>query len=408
MSSVPLATTILGWTVVVAVGGITYLYYSHDKRRPIKVRSSRAQSINDGTETRSSKSRRNNTGVSSDGGSATAPARSKKKQQPAKAAQPAPPQSFADHDNEEAEDNSWAHELAEMARGSSLAPPKRTQSRQKTVKQRSANKVAADLSTETSTTTGADADDDRSLSPSPELAAQAERHMSDMLEPAAPGPSVLRLTEPENQLPPRQKPAPKVQKQDESKKQRQNKKKAEEKKQQNEEIEKIRRAQREQQMRTAREARGEPAKNGLAAPAPTKNAWDSKPVGAPPVTANGNGLLDTFTSEKINGDSGTGGNKSDASNGSNWQEELPSEAEQLRRIMNSDESAWKTVSKKGKKSRKNTLEMESGGAVQPVEPSAKVKEEKAAKATTNGHRNGTQEHTENTFSSPLDSDWCVA
>jgi hypothetical protein len=408
MSSVPLATTILGWTVVVAVGGATYLYYSQDKRRPIKVRNSRAQSINDGSEMRSSKSRRNNTGLSSDGGSATALARPKK-QKPAKAVQPVRTQSFVADDNEEAEDNSWAHELAEMAKGSSLAPPQRTQSRQKTVKQGSANKVAAGVSTETSTTTGADADDDRSPSLSPELLAQTEGDISDMLETAAPGPSVLRLTEPENQLPARQKPAPKAQKQEESKKQRQNKKKAEEKKQQNEEIEKIRRAQREKQMRTAREARGEPAKNGLGAPAPTKNAWDSKPVSAPPVTTNGNGLLDTFTSEKYNRGSGTGGNKSDGSNGSNWQEELPSEEEQLRMILDTDETAWKTVSKKGKKSRKNTItEMEDGGAVQPVDTNTKVKVEKPTKVTTNGHRNGTQEHTANTFSSPLDSDWSVA
>jgi hypothetical protein len=331
-----------------------------------------------------------------------------KKQKLGQAPEPVRKQQFASEDNNKAEDEAFAAEFMNTVNGSKLAPPKRTQSRQKTVRQSNANKVAAEVSTETSTT-GADADDDRSPSLSPELPpadgpVREGADVSDMLEPAAAGPSVLRLTEPENKMPARQKPAPKAPKQEESKKQRQNKKKAEEKRLQHEEDEKLRRVQLEKQLRTAREARGEPAKNGMGAPAPTKNAWtESKPATAPSATVNGNGLLDTFSSEKVNPATRNGSRKVNGTNGSSWQRDLPSEEEQLRMIMEDDESAWKTVSKKSKKARKNTTsdgeKSDSGGAVQPVEmPKASLKED-ARGANTN---------REDGFGSPLDSTWSVA
>ena len=158
-------------------------------------------------------------------------------------------------------------------------------------------------------------------------------------------------------------------KEEETKRQRQNRKKAEERKIAREEDEKARRVLLEKQLRTARESRGEAARNGLA-PAPSTSAWTNNgpqkaAVSAPINGANGT-LLDTFVSEnappsqpKMNGNGRQGG----------WAEHgLPSEEEQMRILAESDESAWKTVSKKEKKKRKNTNDSESnGGAVQPVD-----------------------------------------
>lgn len=217
-------------------------------------------------------------------------------------------------------------------------------------------------------TTGADADDDLSPAVSPALKANTAlkapsgKDVSDMLESAGNAPSVLKIN-------PSEKPArsnkPQQQKSEapqETKKQRQNRKKAEEAKQQREADEKARQALLEQQRRTARIARGEPAKNGLQpTKPPAENAWDSgRPASVAAAGAKSNGpLLDTFDPDASSNTSSVGGVTPKSSNlgeSHEWAAGL-SEEEQLRMAL--EDSAWETVPK-GKKQRKNKAVEESG------------------------------------------------
>lgn len=216
-----------------------------------------------------------------------------------------------------------------------------------------------------SSTTGADADDDLSSTNSPELQAAnattpSGADVSDMLEPKGKGPSVLRLTQPENPQPQRQ---PKIQKpaqQEETKKQRQARRKKEEQKAMREQVEKERRVAMENQRRTAREAEGRPAKNGLGTnQQPAHNAWssmskagDSNDTMSAPTQSTG--LLDTFEDETPASDQVKQNGKGAANGSSSTQERsLPSEEEQIKLLseMESD-SAWSTVPKGGKNKKK--------------------------------------------------------
>ncbi|KAL9044501.1 MAG: hypothetical protein Q9214_002367, partial [Letrouitia sp. 1 TL-2023] len=181
-----------------------------------------------------------------------------------------------------------------------------------------------------SSTTGADADDDLSPGISPSLDATATTtsgDVTDMLQTPAKAPSVLRLTEVEEpkRQPKHQKAAPEP----ETKKQRQNRRKNQERKLAREEAEKERKILLEKQRRTAREAEGRPAKNGMASSqVPVTSAW-TQPVSSATTSESGNApLLDTFdegTSKPVNG-------HSQSSNASQkaWHNELPSEEEQMK------------------------------------------------------------------------------
>ncbi|EKG19382.1 hypothetical protein MPH_03245 [Macrophomina phaseolina MS6] len=168
-----------------------------------------------------------------------------------------------------------------------------------------------------------------------------------MLEAPAAGPSVLRLTESTSPAPQKKQqkkassPEPK-----ETKKQRQNRKKAEQAKAEREEAEKARKVLLENQRRTARESRGEAAKNGLGAPTSAPSAWAQKKE---ETKTNGSGaLLDTFDNNSSNlAASGTS---------ATWERDLPSEEEQLRLAM--EDSTWSTVETKGKKSKKKPAQAE--------------------------------------------------
>ena len=164
-----------------------------------------------------------------------------------------------------------------------------------------------------SSTTGVAADDDLSLPVSPEFgASQATTpsggDISDMLEKPVKRPIILHLTEPTNQQPARQPKAQKPKAEPETKKQRQNRQKNDEKKAVREQAEKERRVLLENQLRTAREADGRAAKNGLGgSTAPSTSAWDKSTVSAagatvssapvPPKPHDGP-LLDTFEEDK--------------------------------------------------------------------------------------------------------------
>lgn len=392
------AYTALGWSVVIGASGIAWLYYKGtDKtRRPIRGRTVRAQSTASNSsaaaataaepsEARPVKAgRRRNIPHHADGNasseSAVTAAASRSSTRNQKMGGTAGATEFLPLVPDDRDDLAFAQELRNRQQGTNLSQPKRQQStRQKSVRQSNANKRAAEMEVSTaSSTTGAEADDDLSSVPTPELEAEPDEQMpdgldpSDMLEPAVPGPSVLRLTDTDKAE--RKKPAPpKPQQEAETKRQRQNRRKAEERRLQKEADEKARRSQLENQRRTAREARGEPAKNGIPVAPPATNAWNTAtatsvaqdPPAFQPQAPNGNSgsfaLLDTFNSTGTDGGSTASSNVGSSSQDVHWEKDLPSEEEQMRRLMEEDESAW-TVAK-GKKNRRKNAEQDAVGGV---------------------------------------------
>lgn len=368
--------TILGWAVTVTAGGACYYYYSQqdDRRRPFQGRGARISlpravatpPIGDGRTRRREERRRVGQGGAQGSGSDTS-------RQAAITAQ-APP-ATSTKDTSEVDDLRWAQELEKRKRGTNFAPPSRTANKQRTVKQANANTKAAELSAESSSAgAGDEADDDLSPAASPALPGasheetRSSNNVSDMLEPSAPAPGVLRLTESTNPVRSKPKQQARPTAEQESKKQRQNKKKVEEKKLQREADEKERRALEERQRRTARESRGEAAKNGLGiSSAPTSSAWKaSNHVVAAPVPAVNGPLLDTFandttSTESTDPTSGTSSPVQPKTKENWWKKDIPSEEEQVRILTEQDESSWNTVAAK-KTKRKNQ-----DGAVQPVE-----------------------------------------
>lgn len=283
-------------------------------------------------------------------------------------------------DNEE-----FARQLSGLKIGTSLKKPVTQTENKKTRKQEKRNEAppqamngsalktngvasSQDMST-ASSTTGADADDDLSPAMSPDLRATqattpSSTDVSDMLEPAPKGPSILRITEPVNPQPIRQPKAQKAAPEPETKKQRQNRQKNEEKKAMREQDEKERRALLEKQRRTAREAEGRPAKNGLGpSQLPSTNAWN-KPASAatdsagPATKQSSVSLLDTFEdapTTAANPHSINGGEKGMSVDEKVWNNDLPSEEEQMRMITEMDsDNAWSTVAKGGKSKKKSS------------------------------------------------------
>ncbi|OCK80619.1 hypothetical protein K432DRAFT_38999 [Lepidopterella palustris CBS 459.81] len=291
-------------------------------------------------------------------------------------------------------------------------------------------KVEATLSANSSTT-GADGDDDLSPAVSPALSANngkapSGKDVSDMLETRAGAPAVLRLTEPSQPVRQKQVHQARPEAAQETKKQRQNRKKVEERKLQREQEEKERQVLLEKQRRTAREARGEPAKNGLQpAKAPASSAWNlahhtsNVAVGS----SNDGQLLDTFeqdgvstTSSSENATNGTSATTDSMNNSGQWAG-MPSEEEQLRMAM--ADSEWTTVSK-GRKAKKNktssateeatgTEGSDAGTPQQQDLPGKKtVPEAETPTAPPNASYSTSNEAAAHfTGTHPMDSDWPV-
>ncbi|KAI5196247.1 hypothetical protein E4T39_07865 [Aureobasidium subglaciale] len=309
---------------------------------------------------------------------------------------PAPKRQEVDDDVAEEEDNkAWAQQLASLKKGTSLAPPSRTDSRNRTVKQSSKNFSPASSNAD-------NADDDLTPAMSPRLAAG---DVSDMLEPTAGGPSVLRLTgsnKPTKANQPRQQSQAEEQ---ETKKQRQNRKKVEERRLQREAEEKERQTLLETQRRTAREARGEPAKNGIpVSKAPTSSAWAAevaKRATEPPVVSESAPLLDTF--------------EQSATNGASEEDQLA-----LAKQISQDDSGWNTVPK-GKKQQKKATPVagsedsnasDAGSVVNaPIKkvaplPKVTAPAPKATTASTNGY-SSLYDSGYDAGSHPDDSQWAA-
>ncbi|KAL2130317.1 hypothetical protein VTI74DRAFT_6643 [Chaetomium olivicolor] len=296
----------------------------------------------------------------------------------------APVQPVDDSSDDGVDNREFARQLASLKQGTNLnAPKKNDEKRQKSVKQSRAQVIDAkadDIKVSApSSTTGVDADDDESSTPSPEIKAVDVSGVSDMLEPKAVGPSVLRLTDTDKAKPKKQKKTKEPEKV-ETKKQRQNRQKAEAAKALREETEKQRKIDMEAQRRQARIAEGRPAKDGSAfmAAQAQKSAWTGNGDNGSDnsKTANGDFVqpLDTFDTGSYT-DVSVPKIVTPAKNNAadSWISTLPSEEEQMEMLR--DEEAWSTVTKKtSKKKKEATAESpvdSEPAAVQHPQPAAK-------------------------------------
>ncbi|KAI9738647.1 MAG: hypothetical protein M1834_008152 [Cirrosporium novae-zelandiae] len=377
---------VYSWAIVLALGSSAYWYYSRTSNpktrlgrvvqapEPSRGRQSTRRGDSKGKKYRDEISEHERSAVSADGlvsdGGKTADKKKKKnKSGKAKgdnavtsALELTPPtiiQDKADED-ESLSNKEFARRMSGVKAGTLLTPSTQQKPKAKSMKQRHSQ---VDTSASTSTT-GRDAEDGLSATTSPSLGGKdsgtvlVSGDISDMLEAPAEAAGVLRLTDPVQ--PPRQKqqrqqkPAP-VQ---ETKKQRQRRQRKEEDRLARQEDEAQRRILLEKQLRTAREAEGRPARNGMSAASPASNAWtsQSKPANndQPSTVASSadSQLLDTF-------DSGKKVSKESAATNGKWAHELPSEEEQMRIINEMDENAgWNTVTKpkKGKKKGKTNAD----------------------------------------------------
>jgi hypothetical protein len=262
---------------------------------------------------------------------------------------------------------------------------------EKSVKQSRANKIAPpeekkieEERQSAPSSTSADADEEPSPVQSPEAEPVDASGVSDMLEPAPSGPSVLRLTGTESKT--QNKKKTKVAEPVETKKQRQNRKKAEAAKAAREEAEKERKVLEEKQRRTARIAEGRAAKDGsqYTSVNGTKSAWtQGAPNGDNSKTEerkDAHELLDTFEAPSaetvqpaVTATAPVAKSKSKPE--SEWISSLPSEEEQLEMLKNEDE--WSTVkTKSSKKATKKESPNESGDDNVTTRPAAQPKQTK--------------------------------
>ena len=400
------------WALVGVVGAGAYFYYANasnptrgrrlkpNDTAQVQRRSPNARSESNRRQNKSKKpgSKDNNLGDVADVSSASAATsgnekakkrKGDKKKQPSKLGQssavdvePSVETGMVSEPEEESLDNKeFAKQMSGLKLGSSLTKPSTTSEKKRTKKQAKHNgaldiptngtavKSAGDpgsheVST-TSSTTGADADDDLSPVTSPALNGSHPTPnaggVSDMLEAPAKGPSILRVTslaepQPEHQLK-QKKAAPEP----ETKKQRQRRQRNEADKAARAEAEKARRELMEKQRRTVREAEGRPAKNGLGPAPPTSNVWSKAagtvesngPATAPSSNTNGP-LLDTLEEHS----KGSSSSSFSAASGAvpsrkPWEQDIPSEEEQMRMLGEVDDDGWNTVEKGGKAKKKN-------------------------------------------------------
>ncbi len=287
---------------------------------------------------------------------------------------------FAEEDlddaQEETDDSEWAKQLEARKKGVSLtvAPrgDKSATKKQNITKEQNGVVTSSGNSTVRSAQMDSNLEGVRGLVPMPSSSvangAASGRNVSDMLETPAAGPAIIRITgeqkakkfhEP-HEAPPQ-----------ESKKQRQNRKKVQDKKIAREEGERERKVLEEKQRRTARESRGEPAKNGLGiAMAPNTNAWSAAVPMDETLVTNGSGtsrttsslqdtqLLDTFDHDGLSSTSSnepTTNTTSPATAPSTLDQDHASEETQTQMLneMNGD-AGWNEVTIKGKKGKRKT------------------------------------------------------
>jgi len=193
----------------------------------------------------------------------------------------------------------------------------------------------------------------------------------------------------------------------------------EDRKLQREREEKERQVLLEKQRRTAREARGEPAKNGLQqAKAPASHAWDRSNGASNTATGNTVAssyapLLDTFEQESVSTTSSSVGATAETSVKTEdplvdnpWAGGM-TEEEQIRLAM--QDSEWTTVPKgrKAKKAKATSTEGSDGG-FSSLEPStAKTVVAPVAATPKVEYTTSAEAAALYTSSHPMDSDWPV-
>ncbi len=302
----------------------------------------------------------------------------------------------ADSAKDEVDNREFARQLAKAKEGTKFASKSDgSKQREKSVKQSRANqitdkaaadKAAADKPVAPLSTTSADADDDQSPATSPETSPVDASGVSDMLEPAPAGPSVLRITDSGKQE--QKKKATKAPEKVETKKQRQNRKKAEAAKAARDEAEKDRKALEEKQRRAARIAEGRAAKDGsqFQAAQSKNSAWaqgapNGNSAGKTPDAAVLHQPLDTFEEKPATTTVKPAAAKSEGS----WMSSLPSEEEQME-MLKQDADEWSTVQTKASKKSKKASSVSSADekaqprpAAQPQQPTSGAS--KAAKPT---------------------------
>ena len=263
-------------------------------------------------------------------------------QKPAAQQTPAPAVEEDDDDDADMDTREWARQLEARKTGVSLSAP-------------SSNAQATRTKKTNARENGATAGD-----------------VSDMLEPSAPGPSVMRIT---GEQKAKKQNAPRVEAAQETKKQRQNRRKVEEARVAREEDERVRQSLLEKQRKAAREARGEPAKNGIASSAaPASSAWSesNKPSTQLPNGSVGQSqpLLDTFDQDAVStassNDAAT--NVTTPATVASASADLPSEETQLEML--NEMNGWNEVST-SKKGKKKGQAAESSAVEQPAAPVAK-------------------------------------
>ncbi|KAF2447596.1 hypothetical protein P171DRAFT_228010 [Karstenula rhodostoma CBS 690.94] len=266
-----------------------------------------------------------------------------------------------------------------------------------------------------SSTTGADADDDLSPVQSPSLAAKVAnivpsgKDVSDMLD-AKILPGVLKIGASEKPARPAKLQQQKSDTQKQTKKQAQNAKKREAEKAAKAEAEVERKKLQEQQLRTARLARGEaPGTRYQSSQPPASNAWNgaAAPVANKPA---GGLLLDTL--EAPSASSATNGT-APTPNSTSYNN-LPSEEDQIAAAL--ADSAWTEVPKGKKKKTKTEAAVGEGSdsgigsetASAPVKatpaPAPKKENKKEVKPAS---RFEILSEPITDFSDPRDSDWPV-
>lgn len=265
-----------------------------------------------------------------------------------------------------------------------------------------------------SSTTGADADDDLSPVQSPSLAAKVTnaipsgKDVSDMLDPKI-VPNVLKIGASEKPARPPKPQQTKSETQKQTKKQAQNAKKREAEKAARAEAEVERKQLQEQQLRTARLARGEAPGARYQSSQPASNAWNNTAAPAASKPAGGL-LLDTLEAPS----SATSATNGTAPTSGSTYNNLPSEEDQIAAAM--ADSAWTEVPKGKKKKTKAEAAVGEGSdsgigsetAYAPVKatpaPAPKKENKKETKPIS---RYEVLSQPINSFSDPRDSDWPV-
>lgn len=383
-------STLAGWVVILSLGGYCYHYYQiqpQQKKKELARKPAQRQRLEEKQpEARKEpKEKAKKQRTETPAKIAEEPEKTQKpKQKAAKAkAAPAPkaaskaapkavsvptttkPASYSSDEDDAVDNHEFARQFASIKQGTVLNTKKQDEKRQKSVKQSRAlerevqaepQQTAPKGVSAPSSTAGVDADDDESSVASPEVKAQDAGDVSDMLEPATTGPSVLRLTDTDKvkqKKAKKEKPMEKV----ETKKQRQNRKKAEAEKAAREEAEKERQQKLEKQRREARIAEGRAAKDGsafMAAQAAASSAWTGNGAKSDSGAEN-NGFvsvepLDTFSSTPAAAQPAKAAT-TEAKKPQTWMSSLPTEEEQMQLLR--DEEAWNTVQTKKSKSKKN-------------------------------------------------------